>query len=153
MSKTYKARNYETLKADLIMGKKNEKKLLNYLNGLSENKNNQYQVFRNQYSTFDFVNTDTIAELKSRRCRCMKYHDTMVGLNKMQVCDKSHKDNVPEAEYKFYFLFTDGLYVWNYGDSKYQVRPFFHKDKQKYIDYAYIPVSALTLVCPNMNSF
>lgn len=145
-------RDYKTLQSDLLMGKKNEKKLLAYLNNLPENENKQYQVFKNCYSTFDFINEDIVAELKSRRIRCNQYHDTMVGNNKMKVCDPSHNANTG-LKYVFYFLFTDGLFRWDYGDSNYQVRPFFHKDKQYWEDYAYIPTASLRLVCPLMNSY
>ena len=146
-------RTSKTIKADLLMGKKNEKKLLTYLNSGSGGNTPKFKVFRNEFSTFDFINGNVIAELKSRRNRCNLYHDTMIGNNKMKVCDPNHKDNVAGAEYVFYFLFTDGLFRWDYGDSEYQVRKFFHKDKQYWEDYAYIPVANLRLVCPLMNSW
>ena len=147
-------RNYETLESDLLMGRSNETKLLEYLNNLEENQTEgkQYDLFKNQFSTFDFINEDTIAELKSRRVRCNQYHDTMIGNNKLEVCKEEHPDNVKGAEYVFYFLFTDGLYKWNYNQEQYKVKRFFHRDKQKWEDYGYIPVKHLELVEPNLTS-
>tara|TARA_R110001592_G_scaffold78043_1_gene234446 strand:- start:1609 stop:2067 length:459 start_codon:yes stop_codon:yes gene_type:complete len=145
-------RNYSTLQSDLLMGRTNETKLMEYLNNLKENKNKQYELFRNQFSTFDFINEDTIAELKSRRVLCNQYHDTMIGNNKLKVCNEDHPENVKGAEYVFYFLFTDGLYKWKYNQNQYSVRPFFHRDKQRYQEYGYIPVKYLELVEPNLNS-
>ena len=146
-------RPYETIQSDLIMGKKNEQKLLSYLNSLPENANNQFGFYKNKFSTFDFVNDNTIAELKSRRVPCMKYHDTMIGYNKLKICEEDHPDHVGGAEYVFYFLFTDGLYKWDYHKDQFQVKSFFHRDKQYCQDYGYIPVSHLQLVNPSMRSF
>ena len=150
---THTSLSYATLTEDLLMGKNNEKKLLEYLNNLPENKDSQFEVFKNKFETFDFINDNgVIAELKSRRVSHNRYKDTMIGNNKMKVCKEKHKDHVKGAEYRFYFLFTDGLYTWKYGDSDYEVRKFFHKDKQSYKDYAYIPISALKLVSTEITS-
>lgn len=145
-------RNYQTLKSDLSMGRRNENKLLKWLNDkLPEEKH--FQLFKNKFSTFDFVNEDCIYELKSRRVRCMKYHDTMIGYNKISTCLEGHKDHCSGVEYKFFFLFTDGLYSWEFQEGDYEVRNFFHADKQDFVEYAYIPVSKLKLEDPNLNSW
>lgn len=146
-------RPFSTIQSDLLMGKKNEKKLLSYLNNLPENAEKQFGFFKNAFSTFDFVNEDVIAELKSRRVPCMKYHDTMIGYNKLKVCEEDHENHVAGAEYHFYFLFTDGLYKWEYNKDQFQVKSFFHRDKQYCQEYGYIPVSKLQLVNPTMTSY
>tara|TARA_R110000824_G_scaffold262518_1_gene451223 strand:+ start:70 stop:510 length:441 start_codon:yes stop_codon:yes gene_type:complete len=144
-------RSDKSITNDLIMGKKNEQKFLKYLNEADEYEDKQFKVYKNQFSTFDFVNNDTIAELKSRRVRCQKFHDTMVGYNKLKVCNPKHINHIKDKKYVFYFLFRDGLFKWDYCD-KFSVRWYFHKDKQKWEEYGYIPIADLELVCPSLTS-
>jgi len=93
---------------DLSFGTMNEQKVLRYLNK-RKRFNGSLRKTENQYETFDFENDNYICELKSRRVPSKRYPTAMCGLNKVKDIRK-----YPNKKIRFYFLFTDGLYYWDY---------------------------------------
>lgn len=135
---------------DLQMGNWNEKKLIKYLNGLEENKDKQFSFFKNEFNTMDLFNEDSICELKSRRNNYSRYPTTMVGHNKICRALADESDKI----YKFYFLFTDGLWVWDFDKDKFSVALGGRTDrgKDEIKEYAYIPISELVFLTDTIAS-
>ena len=127
--------------ADIIMGNLNEQKLIEYLNSLEENQNDKYKFFKNKFNSMDLFNSQYICELKSRRNCYNQYPTTMVGHNKIvrAVSD-------PQQKYRFYFLFTDGLYYWDFDANEFSVRLGGRMDRgsAEIKQYAYISIGCLT---------
>ena len=125
---------------DLIMGKTNEEKVLYYLNKHYDDK---FNFCKYKYSTFDFESSSIIGELKSRRNSYNKYPSTMVGYNKIQ---KAIEDNT--KKYIFYFLFTDGLYSWEFNNDEYNIKVGGRCDRNKpeFKNYAFINIEFLKLI-------
>lgn len=71
-----------------------------------------------QYNRFDFISSECLIELKSRRCGVNTYPDTMVGLNKLEYA-KKHIDK----KVIFCFNFNEGLYYHIFSpDKHYSIR-------------------------------
>ena len=54
-------------------------------------------------------------------------------------------------KWKFYFLFTNGLYVWNYREGEYRVSDFYHKEKGM-IKQVYVNIKYLEKITEDINS-
>ena len=99
-----------------------------------------------KWFSFDFSSEDCFVELKSRRCTHDKYPDTMIGMNKLNYCQKTTKDVY------FCFAFTDGLYYWKHNDDEYrdalEIRKGGRTDRgfDETKEYAYIKSSFLKKV-------
>ena len=122
---------------DLEYGKLREKITVYFLN------KNIYTadpliLYENQKKQVDFRNNEMIGELKSRTFQHDKYQTTFFGYNKIEYLLKENDKRV----WKFYFLFTDGLYVWTYNEDQFEVRDYEHRErgfiKQVYIDIKYL---------------
>ena len=80
-----------------------------------------------KYNQFDFINDDTLIELKSRRCGVNTYPDTMVGLNKLEYAKKNLDKKII-----FCFNFNEGLYYHQYcPDKEYKIRDGGRTDRGK----------------------
>lgn len=137
--------NKKILKKDEYFGLNNEDKVLKYLNNNNEDK---FEKYTNKYSCFDFFNSNTICELKSRRINHYTYPTTMVGYNKLEKM----KD---DKEYIFFFLFTNGLYMWKYDKDQYKIQLGGRSDRgrKEIKKYAYVPVKHLQFLTNTFNSF
>ena len=139
-------------KDDKNFGDYNEIKLLDYLNTILYPER-KFNMFKNEHSTMDFINGEIIAELKSRRNKYKQYPDTMCGLNKIKQAEKSQEKG-KDVKYKFYFLFTDGLYCWDFNKDQYTTRLGGRKDRgadERKI-YAYVNIEHLKLITTDINS-
>tara|TARA_R110000765_G_scaffold360273_2_gene450547 strand:+ start:350 stop:802 length:453 start_codon:yes stop_codon:yes gene_type:complete len=125
---------------DLKFGKRNEKKVVHYLNthGYEQDGVILYENERNQ---LDMRNNQFIGELKTRNCNHDAYPDTMFGYNKILFLRQLNEGRV----FKFYFLFKDGLYLWDFHENEFTVRDFYHQEKGV-IDQAYVNRKYLKLV-------
>ena len=134
---------------DKVMGNWNEKKLITYLNAQPENKDNQYKFFKNEFNTMDLYNQFYTCELKSRRCPNNQYETTMIGHNKVV-----RALNDVEVSYRFYFLFTDGLWCWDFDSSQFSVATGGRCDrgKDEFKDYAYINMEHLNFITDSIVS-
>jgi hypothetical protein len=142
----------QTYISDKSFGDYNEIKLLNYLNCVLY-PNDKFNMFKNEHSTMDFINGKIIAELKSRRNRYNQYPDTMCGLNKINQA-KASAEKGKDIKYKFYFLFTDGLYCWDYKEGEYSIRMGGRVDRgsNERKRYAYVDIKYLKLITTDINS-
>jgi hypothetical protein len=95
---------------DLRWGNENEIKVLAYLNGTKKFRNT-LQKTTNTYDTYDFVNHKYTCELKSRRVPHNEYVSAMCGINKVEDFAKG---KYPKHKLRMYWLFTDGLYYWDF---------------------------------------
>ncbi len=139
-----------SLYEDLDFGKFNEKKVLYYLNK-NKYQDNFLKMYKNEKNEVDFKNDYEISELKSRQNKKDKYPTTFFGNNKLIHIDNLKKDK--ERIYKFYFLFTDGLYSWDYNeDSKYEIKDFYHREKGRNVDMVHIKVQDLNLITNDITS-
>tara|TARA_R100000951_G_scaffold115995_1_gene126050 strand:- start:2629 stop:3102 length:474 start_codon:yes stop_codon:yes gene_type:complete len=149
--------NNPIYKNDLRNGNLNEIKVLKYLN------DNIYQdcpleKSKNKYDYFDFFSRDAMVELKSRTNPYSQYPTTMVGLNKIQFVERElqslSESVLTTPEFKFMFLFTDGLYEWTYAPEEYSINTGFRNDRgvKEEKKYAYIHISKLKLVTKDINS-
>ena len=107
---------------DVAMGLHNEAKVLKYLNHKNRF-NHSLQKTENTYDSFDFINDEYICELKSRRVHHNQYVSAMCGLNKIRDIKKYGNRKV-----RFYWLFTDGLYYWDYKKNN----PFDYENNEYY---------------------
>jgi len=105
----------DTLEKDIYFGFKMEYKLFKYLKKTKPNV--VWLTKNNQYSEMDYSDDNNwVYELKSRRFNKTKYNTHMVENNKINYLNKN-----PHLKGKIYFMFYDGLYVYNhFKDSKRQ---------------------------------
>ena len=136
---------YQKFNKDYEKGISNEDRVIEFLN--KDNVNKFCKCSKNY--EFDFMNSEYTIELKSRRNNFNKYPSTMCGYNKLKIAE----DN-PENKYKFLFLFTDGLYEWEYNKDEYTIKKGGRKDRGKfeYKDYAYIGIDKLKLLSDDIKS-
>ena len=136
---------YQKFNKDYEKGISNEDRVLEFLN--KDNVNKFCKCSKNY--EFDFMNLEYIIELKSRRNNFNKYPSTMCGYNKLKIAEEN-----PDNKYKFLFLFTDGLYEWEYNKDEYTIKKGGRKDRGKleYKDYAYIGIDKLKLLSDNITS-
>ena len=129
---------------DENFGFSNEEKVINKLNKKYRDK---FSLIEYRFSQFDFENENFICELKSRRCCHNEYPTTMVGMSKFKKLDK-------DKNYRFYFLFTDGLYYWNYNEEKITVRNAGRRDRKakEYKPHAFIDIEHLNLEDDTLSS-
>ena len=141
-----------TYKNDKSFGTKNEIKFLDYLNKVLY-PNDKFNMFKNKHSTMDFINSKIIAELKSRRIKYTQYPDTMCGQNKLEQAEASYKLN-KDKQYKFFFLFTDGLYCWDFNPDQYTTRLGGRIDRgsNEIKKYSYIPIQYLNFITADITS-
>ena len=95
------------------------------------------------FSVFDFYTSDTQFEVKSRNNKHDKYPSTIIGYNKIQLLQREGLSG------KFYFLFTDGLYLWNYVKGQYHIALGGIQSNKK---YAYIKIQDLKLIDSEITS-
>lgn len=142
---------------DLRNGNLNEQKVLKYLNA------NVYpdcplEKSKNRYDYFDFFSRDAMVELKSRNNNYDTYPTTMVGLNKIQFVERElqslSESVLTPPEFKFMFLFKDGLYEWTYAPDEYSINSGYRKDRglREEKQYAYIDIKKLKLITTEINS-
>jgi hypothetical protein len=136
---------YQKFNKDYEKGISNEDRVLEFLN--KDNVNKFCKCSKNY--EFDFMNSEYTIELKSRRNNFNKYPSTMCGYNKLKIAEED-----TENKYKFLFLFTDGLYEWEYNKDEYTIKKGGRKDRGKfeYKDYAYIGIDKLKLLSDNITS-
>tara|TARA_R110001632_G_scaffold222759_1_gene354187 strand:- start:308 stop:784 length:477 start_codon:yes stop_codon:yes gene_type:complete len=139
-----------TLKADLKQGKYNEIKVISYLNKFKYVLD-KFIAYSFKYNRVDFSNADIIGELKSRNCNHDSYSDTMFGSGKLLY----YLNNQNNKEFKVYFLFNDGLYVWDYTDisqNEFTIRPYYHTEKEVYELYCFVKKEYLQLITTDIST-
>jgi hypothetical protein len=102
----------ELFDKDYAMGKRNEKKLIKYLNKDEE----KYFLVKNLFAYMDFKeygNFNFMGELKSRNIHKDKHETAIIGKEKIGEAIKSHYLQ-DEKTYRFYYLYTDGLYMYDF---------------------------------------
>lgn len=131
---------------DRSIGITKEDELLVYLNTKTPDK---YRKFINRFSLFDIFNDEYICEIKTRRNSYKKYPSTMVGYNKVKICEEDK-----ESKYRFYFIFTDGTYYWDFNPSEYLIRAGGRVDRgcQEIKEYCYINIEYLKLLTTEVKS-
>ncbi len=134
-----------TINGDYKYGTQRERLVVDYLN--SKHKNNKYELYKEKNSVMDFHNNKYECELKSRTCAHDTYPTTMVGLNKVQ-------NMKPDKKYRFYFLFTTGLFRWEYNKDDFVTRNGGRCDRGKYEikKYIYINIKNLKLLTTRITS-
>tara|TARA_R110000737_G_scaffold145233_4_gene175309 strand:- start:887 stop:1315 length:429 start_codon:yes stop_codon:yes gene_type:complete len=132
---------------DLQNGHKNERKVLKYFNS-HEYAEDKFILYKDSKKQVDFRNTSIIGELKSRYNKYNQYPTTFFGANKIHYI-KSLEDET--SSFIFYFLFTDGLYSWDYKEGEYWIADFHHKEKG-WIDQVYVPIDKLKLITKEISS-
>jgi len=95
---------------DLLMGEENEKKFKRFMN---KYENIKLKKYKDRYAEIDFRYENRLLELKSRNISHNQFPTTIVGYNKIK---KARKKKNFKTE--FYFLFTDGLYRWDYDEDE-----------------------------------
>tara|TARA_R110001592_G_scaffold90466_1_gene265957 strand:- start:1722 stop:2141 length:420 start_codon:yes stop_codon:yes gene_type:complete len=132
---------------DLEWGHFNEKKVLKWLNE-NEYSDDIFKLYKNEKKQVDFKNTKIIGELKSRTNNYSRYPTTFFGYNKIKYLLGKEGEN---RDFKFYFLFTDGLYCWDYKEGEYEIRDFDHRERGVK-DYAYVPIEHLKCITTDIHS-
>tara|TARA_R110000765_G_scaffold351026_1_gene441018 strand:- start:1531 stop:1983 length:453 start_codon:yes stop_codon:yes gene_type:complete len=122
---------------DLKYGKMREKIVVCFLNK-DIFKDDRLKLYSNERKQVDFRNKEIVGELKSRTNKHNTYETTFFGYNKIKYLIEEKDQRV----WKFYFLFTDGLYVWTYNKSQYEVRDYDHREKGV-IPQVYVPIKYL----------
>ena len=110
--------------------------------------NDEIKLYKNKMKQVDFRNNEIIGELKTRTNSKDRYSTTMFGYNKIEYLKSLENDN---RVWKFYFLFTDGLYVWTYNEDQYEIEDYNHKERGV-VDQVYIPVKYLECISRKINS-
>lgn len=129
---------------DLKYGKMREKIVVCFLNK-DIFKDDRLKLYSNERKQVDFRNEEIVGELKSRTCTHDFYESTFFGYNKIEYLVKEKDKRV----WKFYFLFTDGLYVWTYNKEQYIVKDYEHRERgmiaQVYVDIKYLEKISSTI--------
>ena len=132
---------------DVLMGEENETKFMNFMNS---HQNIKLKKFKDKYSELDFRYENRLLELKSRNISHNQFPSTIVGYNKIKKAQRAKKFKT-----EFYFLFTDGLYSWNYNEDEILcVMDAVRTDRGRYEvkEHAYISIKNLKLINKNINS-
>ena len=142
-----KKRKVRTFKTDYEYGRKYETILGDYLNKdlLDENK---YELFKSKTYPFDLYNNNYICELKTRyNITKDKYPTTIFGASKLTKME-------PDKNYVFYFLFTDGLYKWDFNKDEYFIAENGRLDRGRpeFKDHCNIPIKYLQFVTDEIHS-
>lgn len=132
---------------DLEWGHFNERKVLTWINDNIFQEDNM-KLYKNEKKQVDMKNKKYIAELKSRTNNYNRYPTTFFGYNKLNYLLNKEGEN---RSFKFYFLFTDGLYEWDYNAEQYDIRDFEHRERGVK-DYVYIDIKYLKLVTKEITS-
>jgi len=132
---------------DLEFGHFNEKKVIEWLNNNLFQEDNM-KLYKNEKKQVDMKNSQYIGELKSRTNKKNKYPTTFFGYNKLNYLLNKSGEN---RKFIFYFLFTDGLYQWEYKEGEYSLGIFEHRERGNR-DYVYVPIENLKLVTEEINS-
>tara|TARA_R110000737_G_scaffold164834_1_gene192437 strand:- start:5338 stop:5760 length:423 start_codon:yes stop_codon:yes gene_type:complete len=137
------------------MGKKNEQKLIDYLN---RNEPDTYYLQKQRYSLMDFkkYNDDHfLGELKSRNCKKDKWETAIISTNKIDKAIQDTSDRI----YLFYYLYEDGLYSYEFNlediNNNTIFKDYWYRDnrgcEEKKLVY-YIPRELLTFITDEINS-
>ena len=129
----------DKLQNDLNFGYACEKSLLK---NIKDRFGCDIRKIEENYSLFDYTNDKNIfIELKSRRVSKNQYPTTMVGYNKIKMCEKN-----PTNTYFFVFNFTDGAYFWEYKPDIALIDKGGRCDRgrSEIKNYAFIPVDVLS---------
>ena len=132
---------------DLIMGQENEIKFKKFMNSYE---NIKLKKYKDKYAELDFRYQNRLLELKSRTISHNQFPTTIVGENKIK---KARRKNNFKTE--FYFLFTDGLYRWDYNEDEILcIMDAVRTDRGRYEvkPHAYISIKNLKLINNNINS-
>ena len=132
---------------DLEWGHFNERKVLSWINNNIFQEDNM-ELYKNEKKQVDMKNKEFIAELKSRTNNYNRYPTTFFGYNKLNYLLNKEGEN---RKFKFYFLFRDGLYEWDYNAREYDIRDFEHRERGVK-DYVYIDIKYLKLVTKEITS-
>jgi len=103
----------ELFNKDYAFGKLNEKRLINYLN----KDHKKYFLVKNEFAYMDFKeygNFNFLGELKSRNIVHDKHETAIIGKEKIAEAIKSHYLQ-DEKTYRFYYLYTDGLFKYDFN--------------------------------------
>ncbi len=131
---------------DLKYGKIREKIVVYFLNKNIYN-DEPLKLYSNEKKQVDFRNSEIVGELKSRTFKHDFYSTTFFGYNKLKYLQKENDKRV----WKFYFLFTDGLYVWTYNKDQFEIRDYEHRERGV-IDQVYIDIKYLEKLTSLVNS-
>ena len=134
-----------TFKTDYEFGRKFETILRDYLN---ENDENKYELFKYKKNPFDLYNSEYICELKTRyNITKNKYPTTIFGASKLTEMEDDKK-------YVFYFIFTDGLYKWDYNKDQYYIAENGRTDRGRpeFKNHCNIPIKYLQFVTDEIHS-
>jgi hypothetical protein len=132
---------------DLEWGHFNEKKVLSWLNEHVYSED-ILKLYKNEKKQVDFKNTQIIGELKSRTNNYERYPTTFFGYNKLKYLLSKEGET---RDFKFYFLFTDGLYCWDYKEGEYEIRDFDHRERGVK-EYVYVPIEHLKCITTDIHS-
>lgn len=147
----------ELFNKDYAFGKLNEKRLINYLN--KEHK--KYFLVKNEFAYMDFKeygNFNFLGELKSRNIVHDKHETAIIGKEKIAEAIKSHYLQ-DEKTYRFYYLYTDGLFKYDFNiedihNGKIKLGDWFRysRGKEEKKKVFYIHKDLLELVDKDFNS-
>ena len=142
------------IQADILFGKYNEKKVISFLNK-HKNQDDYFKAYKLERKQVDFKNKAIIGELKTRTCSHDYYPDTMFGFNKMEYLRQKRQLKENETrQFIFYFLFTTGLYKWEYKEGcekEYRVAEYIHKEKGP-MPYCYVKKEFLECISSDITS-
>lgn len=136
-----------TFKTDYEFGRKYETILRDYLNKDLLDKD-KYELFKCKTYPFDLYNSKYICELKTRyNITKNKYPTTIFGASKLTKME-------PDKNYVFYFLFTDGLYKWNFNKDQYFIAENGRTDRGRpeFKNHCNIPIKYLEFVTDEIHS-
>tara|TARA_R110000772_G_scaffold14511_4_gene41846 strand:+ start:44 stop:496 length:453 start_codon:yes stop_codon:yes gene_type:complete len=131
---------------DLKYGKMREKIVICFLNK-DIFKDDRLKLYSNEMKQVDFRNQEIVGELKSRTNKHNTYETTFFGYNKIKYLIEEKDKRV----WKFYFLFTDGLYVWTYNKDQYEIRDYEHRERGL-IHQVYVPIIYLEKISSSITS-
>lgn len=139
-------KNQQEINNELNIGLTNEKKVFDYLKENNIEKN--IRKSKNQFSLFDFKTNRKLIEVKSRTNKSTNYPTTIVGFNKIKHIIKYGKKAT------FYFLFTDGLYSWDFKEGNYTISAGGRTDRgrNEIKQYCYIDINNLIKITDEINS-
>ena len=125
---------------DIEFGIKSERDLLQPI----RDKFNDNTITRTgNFDPFDFTSEDKLFELKTRKFKYDTYPTTMIGMNKIRLCNQKNKDIY------FIFKFIDKTLYCQYNKDDFETFQKksggrYDRGRSEISEYCYIPISYLT---------
>lgn len=105
-------KNVKMFKQDKDFGDFYECELLKYFN-TNPQLHGKITKTKDKFNVVDYVNSDWVCELKSRRISINDFETIMIGKNKLLLAE----NDTTTRQFRFYFVLKEGTFYWDFRDQ------------------------------------